>query len=190
MNYILLNVARKIMFIAIIFILSVNLAGAQHRKGGREESKEKNPLYWYGINIGNLSLYNSTFDANASIMGGVKLYDNWKAGLIFHGFYTYIWQSGDDNLNIFDYGVGVLSTVTVYRNYFVQVEVDKMRRTEKIFDGEPQKTDFLMTYLGGGYYYYSETNWHLSITILYNVNPESNVRIFPLDYRVSFVYNF
>jgi len=74
---------------------------------------------------------------------------------------------------------------TIYKSYFAQLEVDRMYLTI----GKSQNP-YLMTYIGGGYKYYSSTKWSTILTLLYNVNPDSNQFFFPLDYRMAFVYNF
>lgn len=179
----------RTLFVAILLISFYSEGFSQ--KKAKEDEKELKDKLWYGINVGNIGIYGNYFDINMSLMGGYKITKGVNAGLILHGFYTYAWNPGpSNNKSYFDYGFGALSTVSIYRNFFAQIEADNMYiDNNNIIDPEPRNS-YLFTYLGGGYNYSSSTKWSTSITILYNLNPESNQVFFPLDYRVAFVYNF
>ncbi len=183
------NITLKSLF---IFILLITIKTGYSQKI-RREKKEKTELkekLWYGINIGNISIGNSVFNTGISLMGGYKIFDGVKTGLILHGNYSYIWQSGNaPNYRIFDYGFGGLVNATIYKSYFAQIEVDRMYLT-RILQSSKIQTPYLMTYIGGGYQYYSSSKWSMIITLLYNVNPDSNQLFYPLDYRMAFIYNF
>jgi hypothetical protein len=156
-----------------------------------ENDKKLKDKLWYGINVGNIGISSNYLDINLSLMGGYKLTKSINAGLIVHGFYSYFWNPGSgNNKSYFDYGFGALSTVKIYRNFYAQVEIDKMF-IDRISVLDPNENNsFLFTYVGGGYKYSSSSDWSMTVTLLYNVNPESNLVIAPLDYRVAFVYNF
>ena len=184
-----LNASLKALFIYLLFFLLINNIIAQGNQNNKKDSDFKDRL-WYGINLGNIGLSNNQFYINLSFMGGVKIIKNWNAGAIIHTNYTYLWQAGDyPSYNIFDYGFGGLTTVKIFRNYFAQLEADKMYLSKFSFE-ELIKKPYLFTYIGGGYQYKSPGRWSMIITLLYNVNPDTNQLFFPLNYRAAFVYNF
>lgn len=183
------NAATKSLFTLLIIILFLSTIIAQSNNENEESFGIKNKL-WYGINIGNIGISTGRFDTNLSLMGGYKITKSINVGAIIHGYYTYIWQRGDlPNYRIFDYGFGGLANIKVFRNYFAQVEVDQLYLTEIRF-GEKIQSPYVFMYVGGGYKYQSPGDWSFMITLLYNVNPDSNQDFFPLDYRVGFVHNF
>jgi len=180
------NRTVKSLFIFALFIITINISYAQENRHRKKVEKEKTDNLWYGVNIGNISIGNGVFSTGLSLMGGYKVMKGVKAGLILHGNYSYIWKRGNTpNYRILDYGFGGLVNATIYKSYFAQLEVDRMYLTI----GKSQNP-YLMTYIGGGYKYYSSTKWSTILTLLYNVNPDSNQFFFPLDYRMAFVYNF
>jgi len=183
------NSTLKSLFIFTLFILLINNSFAQ---SDDDSGKEKYNKIWYGINIGNIGIANRQFSTNLSLMGGYKINKSINVGAIVHGYYTYLWQRGNlPNYNIFHYGFGGLSNFKIYRNYFAQVEIDQMYITKiNLLNGDKVVNPYLFTYIGGGYKYQSSGTWSLIITILYNVNPDSNQEFFPLDYRAAFVHNF
>ena len=179
----------RILFVFILVITFSSSVIAQ--KSEKEEESRLRDKLWYGINIGNIGIYGNYFDINMSLMGGYKITKSINAGLILHGFYTYAWNPGpSNNSSDFDFGFGALSSVKVYRNFFAQIEVDKMYMDNNQIINPIDKNSYLFTYLGGGYNYDSSSKWSMAITILYNLNPDSNQIFFPLDYRAAFVYNF
>jgi len=183
------NTTKKPLFIFVLFFaLNTSYAQKLHHREKEKESKTEN--LWYGVNIGNISIGNGVFSTGLSLMGGYKVMKGVNAGLILHGYYSYLWHRGSaPNYRIFDYGFGGLLNAKVYKSYFAQLEVDRMYLTTIYSTGKSQ-SPYLMTYIGGGYKYYSPTNWSMVLTLLYNVNPDSNQYFFPLDYRMAFVYNF
>lgn len=177
---------RQLLFIFLLLVVMINTNQAQDSKN-KKSLKEK---IWYGINVGNISIGGNTFNTNLALMGGYKMTKGINAGIILHGSYTYLWRTVNDrNFNIFDFGFGGLVNATIYKSIFAQLEVDRMYLT-KIYLNEKIQKPYLMTYIGGGYKYAASNNWRMIITILYNVNPDSNQDFFPLDYRAAFVYNF
>jgi len=183
------NITKKSLFI-LLLLITVNISYAQRNSHHKEEKKDKTDNIWYGVNIANISINNGVFNTGLSVMGGYKVMKGVNAGLILHGSYSYIWQRGSiPNYRIFDYGFGGLVNATIYRSYFAQLEVDRMYLTLISASGKNQNP-YLMTYIGGGYKYDSSTKWSMVLTLLYNVNPDSNQLFFPLDYRMAFVYNF
>ena len=185
-----LNISLKTLFIYFLFFFIINNMYAQGSRKENNEAGFKDRL-WYGINMGNIGLGYNQFYINLSFMGGVKIMKNWNAGAIIHTNYTYLWQRGNNpSYNIFDYGFGGLTTVKIYRRYFAQFEADKMYKSGFNIEGELKKLPYLFTYIGGGYQYNSPSKWSMIITLLYNINPDTNREFFPLDYRAAFVYNF
>ncbi|MBK7096308.1 MAG: hypothetical protein IPH57_15140 [Saprospiraceae bacterium] len=179
----------RALFVAILLISFCTNSFSQ--KKAKQDAIGLKDRLWFGINVGNIGIYGNYFDINMSLMGGYKITKSINAGLILHGFYTYAWNPGpSNNKSDFDFGFGALSTVRIYRNFFAQIEVDKMYIDNNNVINPDPKSSYLFTYLGGGYNYSSSSRWSSSITILYNLNPESNQWFFPLDYRVAFVYNF
>lgn len=182
------NISIKSLFTFLLIILFFNLGMTQNKD--KKPNELKNHI-WYGINMGNIGISNNSFYTNLSLMGGYKITKSVNIGAIVHGYYTYIWQRGNNpNFNIFDYGFGGLANIKVYRNYFAQIEVDQMYLTRYSIGGDNTHSPFLFTYIGGGYKYRDTDKWTFIVTILYNVNPNSNTEIFPLDYRAAFAYNF
>jgi len=182
------NISIKSLFTFLIIILFINIGNTQSKKKNPDEIKSK---LWYGINMGNIGISNNSFYTNLSLMGGYKITKEINIGAIVHGYYTYLWSRGNNpNDHIFDYGYGALANAKFYRNYFFQVEVDQMYLTQYNISGDKIHNPYLFTYIGGGYKYNNSNKWSFIITILYNVNPDSNQEIFPLDYRGAFVYNF
>ena len=185
-----LNVSIKTLFIYLLFFFLINSITAQSRQNNKNEKGFKNRL-WYGVNLGNIGLSNNQFYINLSFMGRMKIMKNWNAGAIIHTNYTYLWQAGNfPSYNIFDFGFGGLTTVNIFRNYFVQLEADRMYLSKFGYEGDLIRNPYLFTYLGGGYQYDSSGKWSTIITLLYNLNPDTNQLFFPLNYRVAFVYNF
>ncbi|MGE5355197.1 MAG: hypothetical protein ACM3PT_03080 [Deltaproteobacteria bacterium] len=183
------NYLIKALFLFLIIILFNNQIFGQ-KKDNKEEIRFKDRV-WYGINVGNIGIFNNRFDINMSLMGGYKITKFINAGLIFHSYYTYAWYQGaGNNKSYFDYGFGALSTVKIYRNFYAQVEVDKMYFDNVNIIDPSADNSYLLTYIGGGYKYSSASNWAMAVSLLYNVNPNTNQVLFPLDYRVAFVYNF
>ncbi len=164
--------------------------GIAQKSSDNPPKKSIKDKLWYGINIGNLGLSNNQFYVNLSLMGGIKLTEDFRVGAVVHGYYTYLWSRGNrvPNRNIFEYGFGGLANYSFYQNIFFQVEIDQMYLIGRDFLGE--RNPYLFTYIGGGYKYRSNTNWSLIVTLMYNANPSSNSEFFPLDYRAAFVYNF
>ncbi len=182
------NITLKSLFIFALLII-VNIGNAQSSKK-EEPRKEFKEQLWYGINIGNISIGNGVFSTGLSLMGGYKITNSIRTGLILHGNYAYYWTRGSaPNYRVFDFGFGGLINADIYKSYFAQLEVDKMYLTTFDTNGKSQNP-YLMTYIGGGYRYYSSSKWSTILTLLYNVNPDSNQIFFPLDYRMAFVYNF
>ncbi len=185
-----LNVSLKTLFIYLLFFFLINNVYSQSSRYEKNDDGFKNRL-WYGINLGNIGLTNNQFYINLSFMGGLKIMKNWNAGAIIHTNYTYLWQPGNNpSFNIFDYGFGGLTTVKIYRNYFAQLEADKMYISRFTIDRDLKREPYLFTYIGGGYQYTSPRKWSMIITLLYNINPDTNQEFFPLNYRAAFVHNF
>jgi hypothetical protein len=182
---------KNSLFTFLLIILFININFGQSSSKNKESEGITNKL-WYGINIGNIGISNNQFNTNLSLMGGYKITDRINIGAIIHGYYDYYWQRGNDsNQSIFDFGFGGLANVKVFRNYFAQIEVDQMYRTKYDWQtGSQKQLPYLFTYIGGGYQYNPSQDWSFAITLLYNVNPDSNSEFFPLDYRVAFVHNF
>jgi hypothetical protein len=161
------------------------------QKAKQEEKAGINEKLWYGINIRNIGIGGSTFEIGLGLMGGMKVTNSINVGLITHGNYQYRWSrfQGDKN-SFFDFGIGALTTVHVYRNFFAQAEVDRYWLDNSNSSQTRNYIPYTLTYLGAGYKYSSRSKWATTITILYNLNPDSNRAFFPLDYRLAFVYNF
>ena len=165
-------------------------ASAQNSKSQNNKLNIKNRL-WYGINLGNIGLSNNQFYINLSFMGGVKVLKNLNVGAVVHTNYTYLWFPGNEpSYNIFDYGFGGLTTFRFYRGYFAMLEIDKMYLSNFLLNGNLKKQGYNFYFVGGGYQYRSNSKWSTIITLLYNANPDTNQRYFPLNYRAAFVYNF
>ncbi len=178
--------------ITLLFVLMTTFYGIAQKSNDNTPQKSIKDKLWYGINIGNIGLGGNRFYVNLSLMGGIKLTDDFRVGAIVHGYYTYLWSRGNKvpNHNIFEYGFGGLANYTFYRNIFFQVEVDKMYLVNNYFSRGLEINPYLFTYIGGGYKYTSNSDWALIISLMYNVNPSSNSQFFPLNYRGAFVYNF
>ena len=124
-------------------------------------------------------------------MGGIKVLKNLNVGGIIHTNYAYLWFPGNEpSYNIFDYGFGGLTTFQFYRGYFAMAEIDKMYLSNFDVTGDIKKNAYNFMYIGGGYEYKSGSKWSTIITLHYNINPDTNQIIFPLNYRAAFVYNF
>ncbi len=182
----------KRQILTLIVILMTTFHGiAQTAKTDDTEKGFKDRL-WYGVSIGNIGLSNNSFYTNLSLIGGIKLTDDFRVGAIVHGYYTYLWSRGNKipNRNIFEYGFGGLVSYTFYRNIFFQIEVDQMYLYKNYYSRRLERNPYLFTYIGGGYQYTSMNDWSFTISLMYNANPDSNSQFFPIDYRGTFVYNF
>ncbi len=184
-------IIRKYILTALVILMTTFYSVAQNSDNDNPQEGIKDML-WYGINIGNIGLSSNSFYTNLSLMGGIKLIEDFRIGGIVHGYYTYLWQRGKTipNHNIFEYGFGGLANYSFYQNIFFQVEVDQMYLINNYFSRKLKRSPYLFTYIGGGYKYMSDTKWSFIITLMYNVNPSSNTEFFPLNYRGAFVYNF
>ncbi len=178
--------------LTLLIILMATFYSFSQKSNDNIPPKSIKDKLWYGINVGNLGLGGNRFYVNLSLMGGIKLTDEFRVGAIVHGYYTYLWSRGNrvPNRNIFEYGFGGLANYTFYRNIFLQVEVDKMYLYSNYNLSNLDRKSYLFTYIGGGYKYASNSDWSFIISLMYNVNPSSNSEIFPLNYRGAFVYNF
>jgi hypothetical protein len=182
-----MNAKNKTLFILFFLIISAIQIFAQKTKEDKKFSLRDH--LWYGINVGNIGIGYNQFNINLSLMGGYKITNSINAGLIFHNYYTYAWQQGSgNNKSYYDFGIGALATVKIFRNIYAHAEVDQMYLDD--FNVIDPKSSYLFTYLGGTYKYSSGSKWAMSLSLLYNLNPDSNRLIFPLDYRAAFVYNF
>ena len=188
MGYLINGFNKALLVAFLIFFIPIVLFS---QKAKQEEKTGLKDKLWYGVNIRNIGIGGSTFEIGMGLMGGYKITKSINAGLIAQGNYTYLWRpTPGGKKSYFDYGIGALATVQVYRNFFAQAEIDRYW-LDNSNSFEPNKyIPYTFTYLGAGYKYSSRSKWATTITLLYNLNPESNRVIFPLDYRFAFVYNF
>lgn len=185
----LINGFFRALFVSLIIIFIPAELFAQKAK--EEEKSGITDKLWYGINIRNIGIGGSTFEIGVGLMGGVKITKSINAGLIAQGNYTYLWRTlPGGKRSYFDFGIGALTTINVYRNFFAQAEVDRYWLDNSNASQAENYIPYTLTYLGAGYKYSSSSKWSTTLTILYNLNPDSNRIFFPLDYRFAFVYNF
>lgn len=184
----------KSLFILIIILIQFSFLSAQTFKSvskkKEEDKKELKDKLWYGINFGNFGFSNNQIDIRMSLAGGYKINKAINVGLILHGDYGYYWTPGPTaNFSNFDYGFGGLANVKFFRSFFAQVELDRFYLKQDIFSSEDRKP-YLFSYVGVGYKYQSGNNWSGIVTLLINLNTNSNLIFPPLEYRFGFCKNF
>jgi hypothetical protein len=178
------------LFLVFIFTFITVDCDAQRRSSRRrvietEDVYKENPIWW-GINVGNLSVFNNQLSMGVAPMIGYKFTEALSVGAIAEISYFYVWRRDPTpNESYLDYGLGVFSRAKIADVVFAHVE---FRKQNVDFETSREWRDYF--YIGGGYTSGNGGLWAYEISLLYNVLDETNRIEFPFDYRIAFTYNF
>ena len=188
----------KLFTLVIIVLVSFNFDAEAQRdrnKNNRnntedyfDESGVGSFRFWYGGGIGlnfGSGLNSSQFNFSISPIVGYKVTPEFSIGPRVELSYSHIRVGAGNNVerfNFLDYGVGAFSRYKLFPQFFAHAEyqIESRRFTDGTRDS---RNNF---FLGGGYTSGGQIGYEVSI--LWNFLEET--ADLPLDYRITFTYNF
>jgi hypothetical protein len=154
---------------------------------------------WYGLNIGNLSFTNYSYNIGLTPMAGFKLTPELSAGLMLKFDYYFYRRRPDPKFSTVDLGPTIFARYKIFDQFFLQAEFERaffQRLETDVFDNpiiiqnKYQTETFEQSYMYIGAGYSSGDRFKFKLSLHYNVLDDyDSVRV-PLDYRIGFTFDF
>ena len=174
------------------------------RERPERERTDISERIWGGLNIGNISFGNQTFNLNLAPMGGYEVAPNLSFGTIlkFEYYFERLNISPQlDKFESFDWGPTIFARYKVFQQFFIQLEHEwgffqrpQLGPGNTLLlndDGteilkETLKQNYL--YIGAGYSSGEHVKYEISLH--YNLLDDFDYVRVPLDYRIGLTINY
>ncbi len=202
----------KRQFYLITFILTAFLLKADAQAARKVEKDDKEPSHiGFGINLGNLRFYNSSFQFGLAPNVAYRFGESFAVGFMFKADYFYQkYRSQNVKFSAFDLGPTVFArykplwswdaATPFLKGIFLQAEYERAFQTrpyenqfgEAILDanGKIEKARIQDDYLYVGAGLASGYPFSTFVSIHYNVLDDVESLRFPFSYRIGFTYNY
>jgi len=203
---------QKRQFILVIFFMALLTGNIFSQASDSKEKDDKEPSrVGYGVNLGNIRIYNRTFQFGLAPNVAYRITDPFSVGFMLKADYFYKkYQYSGAKFSAFDLGPTVFARLKPLWNWdngtpflkglFLQAEYERafLTRAYEYTSGDPVldadgnverakiREDFVYVGIGASSGYPFSTN----VSIHYNILDSATSQRFPFTYRIGFTYNY